>query len=84
MAPGGERPPRASMGQDPHLPTAPKATESPFPAACGETRRERVNLLLAKLTLWHKEAFPGLCREAALTTHPKHAFSLYFFPLPLQ
>lgn len=48
----------------------PKTTKPLFPDTCGETHRERVNLLMAKLTLGHKETFPGLCREAALPTHP--------------
>lgn len=94
MSPGEEQPPRASMEQQPHLPKKaikkkPQTTKPLFPDTCGEAHRERVNLLMAKLTLSHKETFPGLCREAALPTHPALAwegaqirlFFLYFLYL---
>lgn len=92
MSPGRKWPPRASTGQDPHLPTPPKATKSPFLEACGERLRERVNLLTAKFSSVTQR---GISRslQGGCSAHPpspaplgglKYAFSFYFFSTSLK
>lgn len=69
MSPGEEQPPRASRGWDPHLPTPPKppGLHSLKPAV---NHAGKGWIYHGKINSVTQRAFPGLCREAALPTHP--------------